>query len=49
MKHIILISIYLCNFINNSRKMTMFIHILPEFSFYKVSNDISNIENFVSI
>ena len=45
MKHIMLVFI----FINNSRKMTMFVHILPEISLHKVSNDISNIDRFVSI
>ena len=43
------VSIYLCIFINNSRKMTVFVHILPEISLHKVSVDISNIAHFVSI
>ena len=42
------VSTYLCIIINNSRKMTMFVHILPEISLYK-SNNISNIDHFVSI
>ena len=29
--------------------MTMFVHILPEIILHKVSNDISNIDHFVSI
>ena len=44
MKHNV--SIYLCIFIDNSRKM-MFVHILLEIILHKVSNDISNIDHFV--
>ena len=29
--------------------MTMFVHILPEISLHKVSNDISNVDHFVLI
>ena len=45
MKHIMLVFI----FINNSRNMTMFVDILPEIILHKVSNDLSNIDHFVSI
>ena len=48
-KHIMLV-FTVCIFINNSRKkMTMFVHIFPEINLHKVSNDISNIDHFVSL